>query len=57
MSAFETGRANLNTTRANLEQAKVDRDNARREYERYKGWAIKATPLVGETVDPVPTGR
>ncbi len=28
--------ANLNTTRANLEQAKVDRDNARREYERYK---------------------
>ena len=28
--------ANLNTTRANLEQARVDRDNARREYERYK---------------------
>jgi RND family efflux transporter MFP subunit len=28
--------ANLNTVRANLEQAKVDRDSAQREYERYK---------------------
>jgi RND family efflux transporter MFP subunit len=28
--------ANLNTSRANLEQARADRDNAQREYERYK---------------------
>ncbi len=28
--------ANRNTSRANLEQAKADRDNAQREYERYK---------------------
>jgi RND family efflux transporter MFP subunit len=42
VSAFkDQAAANLNTSRANLEQIKADRDNAQREYERYKTLVAK----------------